>query len=112
MNRFEHIPQKSGVIRRLIPVLIFCIVMAVFLTAVTSVSKNTARQEARELEDSVRRSVIHCYALEGFYPEDIKYLEDNYGISYNHEDYVVSYEVIGENIMPDIMVIPLKEKGD
>lgn len=112
MNRFEHTSLPAGIIRRFMPVLIFLAVVVIFVSAVTSLSENTAQQEAEELENSIRRSVIHCYALEGFYPETISYLEENYGISYNHEDYVVSYEVIGENIMPDIMVIPLSQKGE
>lgn len=111
MNRFQNTKPGSAAVRRLLPVIFFIIVILIFLAATSYVSSNTSAQEAQGLEDSIRKSTVHCYALEGFYPEDLNYLEENYGISYDHDKYVVSYEVIGENLMPDIMVIPLKDKG-
>jgi hypothetical protein len=40
------------------------------------------------------------------------YLEEHYGITYDKDRYVISYESIGSNLMPDVTVIPLKKKGD
>lgn len=111
MNRFEKGRDRARILRRLLPIVVFCAVILLFLSGLSSVSGSASREEARSLEDSILKSAVHCYALEGFYPEDIGYLEDNYGISYDRDKYVVSYEVIGENMMPDIMVIPLKSKG-
>lgn len=111
MNRFQNSAHSSGGYRRFFPILFFCAVILFFLIGISSVSENTSRKEAEGLEDSIRKSAVHCYALEGFYPEDLHYLETNYGITYDHEKYVVSYEIIGENIMPDIRVIPLDNKG-
>lgn len=111
MNRFQNTARSSGGCRRLFSILVFCAVILFFLFGLSSVSENTSRKEAEGLEDSIRKSAVHCYALEGFYPEDLHYLETNYGITYDHEKYVVSYEIIGENMMPDIRVIPLNGKG-
>lgn len=111
MNRFKKRPRCFRKIRHLLPLLLFCAVILFFLVQLSSVSQNTAEQEAKSLEDSIRRSAVHCYALEGFYPDDLVYLEKNYGITYDHQKYVVSYEIVGENMMPDIMVIPLSQKG-
>ena len=41
------------------------------------------------------------------YPESLSYLEEHYGITYDKENYVVDYEIIGSNILPDVTVIPL-----
>lgn len=111
MNRFQNTAHNLGGFRRLFPILIFCAVILFFMVGLSSVSENTSRKEAEGLEDSIRKSAVHCYALEGYYPEDLHYLETNYGITYDHDKYVVSYEIIGENIMPDIRVIPLDSKG-
>lgn len=111
MNRFQNAARSSGVYRRLLPILVFCAVILFFMAGLSSVSENTFRKEAEGLEDSIRKSAVHCYALEGYYPEDLHYLETNYGITYDHEKYVVYYEIIGENMMPDIRVIPLNGKG-
>ena len=60
---------------------------------------------------AVLQGAVQCYALEGFYPEDLTYLKEHYGLTYDPEKYVVSYEVIGSNLMPDVAVIPLQERG-
>ena len=62
----------------------------------------------RALENSIRQSAVHCYALEGFYPDSLSYLEEHYGLTYDKDKYIVSYEIIGSNLMPDVSVIPLK----
>ena len=56
-------------------------------------------------EDNLRRAVVSCYALEGRYPPDVKYLQEQYGLQLNEEKYIVHYEVFAENIMPDITVL-------
>lgn len=111
MNRFQNADRPSGSVKKIFPVLIFCIVILIFLTGISSVSETTSRKEAESLEETIRKSAVHCYALEGFYPEDLEYLKTNYGLTYDREKYVVSYEIVGANMMPDVLVIPLGGKG-
>lgn len=112
MNRFQTDKRKLGWIRRLLPLLAFCAVTALFLMGLSSVSRAASEEAAESLEDAVRRGAVQCYALDGFYPDSLRYLEEHYGITYDKEKYVVSYEVIGSNLMPDIMVIPLNEDSE
>lgn len=56
------------------------------------------------LTESVRKSAVHCYAIEGQYPESVAYLEKYYGLNYNEKRFKVHYELIGANLMPDIFV--------
>lgn len=56
------------------------------------------------LSDAIKRSAVQCYAIEGFYPPNIEYLEDNYGLVVNHDNYVVSYNIFASNIMPEIEI--------
>jgi hypothetical protein len=48
---------------------------------------------------------VSCYALEGQYPPDIAYLQEQYGLQIDMDRYMVHYEVFAENIMPDITVL-------
>lgn len=66
----------------------------------------TAGEEERFdiLADAIVRSAVQCYAIEGFYPPSIEYLEDNYGLVVDHDKYVVSYSIFASNIMPDVEV--------
>lgn len=111
MNRFDKKSGRFRVLKGLLPVAVFCVVIGIFLSGVRSVSGTAAEQEADGLRRAVIRSAVLCYALEGFYLDTLAYLEDNYGITYDEDKYVVSYEVIGSNLMPDVMVIPLEEEG-
>ena len=59
------------------------------------------------LQDAVLRATVQCYAIEGMYPPDVQYLEDNYGVVYDHDRFIVHYEVFASNILPDITVVDL-----
>ena len=60
------------------------------------------------LQQAIRRSAVHCYAVEGSYPESLNYLKEHYGITYDPEKYIVDYEIIGSNLMPDVKVFARK----
>jgi hypothetical protein len=54
----------------------------------------------------VRRAAVQCYALEGAYAADLQYLVDNYGIRPDTKRFVVHYLYQGDNLLPDITVLP------
>lgn len=68
-----------------------------------------AQQLAREqgataLRDSVIQAALQCCAVEGSYPTSLSYLEEHYGLVVNERDYQVSYEWLGDNIAPSVVV--------
>jgi len=68
--------------------------------------------QAQFVADSVRRSAVQCYVIEGRFPdtmEGVKYLEDNYGLFIDYKRYVVYYESMGDNFIPQIRVIPIPQ---
>lgn len=85
------------------------IMFAVFFTAaviaVSSARRTDSEQGRKIAEESIRRAVISCYAIEGAYPDSIEYLEENYGLSVDESRYTVIYSLFASNIMPDITVI-------
>jgi hypothetical protein len=81
------------------------VLIAVFVLAgVGSVESESAAKGLAITEQGIRRAVIQCYAIEGAYPPSIEYLENNYGVQIDHEQYFVYYESYAENIMPDVIV--------
>lgn len=105
MNRFEKTHAGGRLAGRLFTVAIFIGALLLLMLGMNNISGMTQRQEAEGLENSVRQSAVHCYALEGFYPDSLSYLEEHYGLTYDKDKYIVSYEVIGSNLMPDVSVI-------
>lgn len=111
MNRFHKNRSRLQPLRFLLPIFFFCLMLLILLQGLSSISSTAAEEEAARLHDAVLQGAVQCYALEGFYPEDLEYLETHYGLSYDSEKYVISYEVIGSNLMPDVTIIPLGERG-
>lgn len=88
-----------------IAIIMFAAAAALVYFGIQDTSKGAAKEQIKFLEKAVKRAVTECYALEGMYPPDIKYLEDNYGVMLNHDCYIVHYEAFAANIMPDIDVL-------
>lgn len=92
------------------------IITAVFLTAIAltvtvsvlrSVKSDSSAEALGRVENAVRRLSVSCYASEGFYPPDIGYLKDHYGLQTDETKYTVIYEIFSENVMPEISVLPI-----
>lgn len=76
-----------------------------FFTAMERVESGRTDEGRRQLEDSIRRGAVACYAAEGVYPPDLSYLENRYGIQVDEDLFVVDYQVFAENLMPEITVL-------
>jgi hypothetical protein len=72
------------------------------------ISSVSSGKETELVRAAVRDAVLTCYAVEGFYPETLDYLKQNYGLRFNEDQYFVYYDAFASNIMPGIQVT---EKG-
>lgn len=105
MNRFIYSEKKKKNHSVLISILLFLLVIVLFYFGTDAWSGTTSKEQKATLERTLQESIVHCYCVEGRYPESLEYLQKNYGISYDKTRYFVDYQPIGENIMPDITVI-------
>jgi hypothetical protein len=85
---------------------LFVIIMVVF--GLIQTAESNRAEGLRLLDESIRRAVTECYALEGSYPDSIGYIEDNYGVIIDRSRYSVHYSAFADNIMPDINVFDLR----
>lgn len=97
--------KKQQWARVLLGVLAVVLVGFAFFSAVRNLDRDSSGAEREQLEKIVRRTVAACYAAEGEYPADLKYLQDNYGLIIDGERYVVKYNAFAENMMPEITVL-------
>lgn len=79
--------------------------MVIIFISINSVETTNTEEQLKTMEDNIMRSAIHCYSLEGAYPEDISYLEEYYSLTIDWDKYIVHYEIFATNIAPDITVI-------
>lgn len=108
MNRFRKKPQNTNLLFRILSsavVSVFCI--SALLYVISTFSEKASNDYVQSLQTALSRSAVHCYAMEGAYPESLAYLQEHYAISWDTSRYVVDYQIFGANRMPIITVIPL-----
>ena len=81
------------------------LILAVFLISLAKLDRGSSELQRQQLEDSIRRSCVACYATEGVYPPNLEYLEEHYGLQIDRSRYTVFYEIFAENLMPEITVV-------
>jgi hypothetical protein len=91
---------------RLFVVALALVVAAWFVT--NGFSAQVSQNQTEFLANAVRRSAVQCYALEGLFPQNVTYLEQNYGLIIDHVRYVVYYEPMGDNLIPQVRVFPVE----
>lgn len=79
-------------------------ILAMMCFAMNSVQETNIAEKEKTIEDLVMRSAIHCYSMEGAYPEDIEYLIENYNLNIDTENYDVVYETFATNSSPNVTV--------
>lgn len=80
-------------------------VLICFGGAVLRLEQGRRTEGKQQLEEALRRTAVACYASEGFYPPDVEYMVEYYGLQYDEDAYTVRYEVVASNLMPDITVL-------
>lgn len=86
-------------------ILSIALAVLILLVGLCRLEENRRSQGRQRLEDSVRRTVAACYAAEGFYPPLVEYMEENWGLQYHKDRYVISYEIFASNLMPRVTVL-------
>ncbi len=106
MNRFTHADLKTRIFGAInFSILFFVGVILVFIVLVSRFSGKSAARQKEILTEALNRDIVHCYSVEGIYPPSLEYIEEHYGLSYDHSRFIVDYESIGSNLMPNVTVI-------
>lgn len=98
--------RKNQLITRGLAVLCVFLIIVAFALAFFLAQYNTREQSALSIRQTVLDVAMQCAAVEGSFPSSLTYLEDNYGLRINHNDYIVNYEVFAPNVVPSVVVTP------
>ena len=101
VKRNRKFSPLSGI---LLPLVVTALLLC-FLSAVSNLTQGRSQEDKQRLEDVLKESAVSCYSVEGFYPPDLTYLEEHYGLQIDKRRFVVHYTAIAENLMPDITVL-------
>lgn len=89
-------------------ILAVLVLFFILLMQTRSTSAEQTEKEIRSITDAVNQRALQCYVIEGAYPESLAYLEENYGLTVNKEDFRVVYTPYAENMPPEVRVISRK----
>lgn len=92
----------------LMSVVLFLGIVAYFFTALNNMSEGIDFQQEEALHNAIDNAVVSCYAVEGSYPENIGYLEEHYGLTYDHDKFYVEYSSFGTNVRPAVNVVVIE----
>ncbi len=90
--------------QRIVLMILSLFIVGILFYGVLNSQKEYNQNELERIESNIRKAAITCYSIEGFYPSDLDYLEENYGLVIDKKEINVFYQVVGSNIFPDIMV--------
>jgi len=83
----------------------FTITLLIFsIPLFNGIQRMNVEYQIEQVESAIQRTLNICYAQEGFYPANIEYLIENYGLIIDDRLYFVSYKIFASNIRPDISV--------
>lgn len=99
--------SRNNALRRVrLLVAVIALAATLALLALPAVASALRAQGAASIREAVLRAAGQCCAVEGSYPSTLQHLEDRYGLSVNHDDYVILYEAFASNVVPSVVVIP------
>jgi hypothetical protein len=102
----------KGLIKTIIIIVVPVLAAVLLVVASEKIGGRQEHESLKQLETTVRKAVMTCYATEGVYPPNIDYIEEHYGIQIDHDRYGVFYEIFGDNIMPQISVMEIAEEEE
>ena len=98
----DKVKTRVGVV--ILAVAILAVILLVYAMAGDS-GKDLGEESAAAIQEAVQRSALQCYVVEGVYPPDLEYLQNNYGLQVNTEDFYVTYEAFASNLPPTVRVV-------
>lgn len=106
-NRFDNSKKKTKY-SLVIPIISFIIIFGFFYFGINQISGVNSRAQINSLDTTVSRDIMHFYASNGKYPETIDVLENHYGLTYDHDHFLVQYTYKGYNVLPEYEILYIK----
>ena len=105
MKEFVNVKAKRAERQGMLRSVFFVIIIsAVLIAGIYYISNMGSEQGIKLTREAAIRTAVECYAIEGIYPPNVKYMEDNYNLSYDKTKYYIHYDAFASNIMPTIEV--------
>lgn len=82
-----------------------CLIIVLLFTGYNLLRYSLREQGAASMRQAIFDAANRCCAVEGSYPSSLDYLEKNYGLVVNTEEYVITYQTYASNVAPTVVVV-------
>ncbi len=96
--------SKINILSHTILYIFIGVLLIALIYASTNLGSKNNDISKKNIKAVIEKTVMQCYASEGSYPNDLEYLEKNYGLIMDRENYIYEYHVFSSNIMPEIII--------
>ena len=107
---YSDIKRKNTI--KIILVLMVILLIGLMAFVFKDSGRDLSEESDQAIQETVKKGALQCYVVEGVYPPDLKYLEDNYGLKINTEDFYVTYDAFASNLPPTVIVSPRNSGGE
>ena len=87
-----------------IPMITFLCILSILIFSIQKLNDLSDQQELELTQTALKKAIVQCYAIEGFYPAELSYLEEQDYLKVDHDKYNIYYECFSSNIMPEFEV--------
>lgn len=104
MEKFKRKGSRERVYTLLKLVFFSLLISLLLVFGISYIGKVGNDQNIILTREAVMRTAVECYAIEGIYPPNIEYMQENYNFSYDTTKYYIHYDIFASNIMPTVEV--------
>ena len=103
--------KKSGKIKKRIIAagVLFLLVFFCFF-AVNDMMQKIREQKIDAIRENILSTAVQCYTVEGVFPPNLAYMEEQYGLVVDKDAYIITYDAFSSNVLPDVRVL-VRGKG-
>lgn len=89
----------------LIMIFVFIILIVWCNIAFNDIRRSTSAEQLQEATETINKSIVLCYSVEGIFPPNLQYLKDNYGLTIDESRYIIYYNAYAPHIMPEVILL-------
>ena len=96
--------QRSFLRALAVTLVVFALIFSGAVMLLDYIGNRSDEAQTDLVRDAVKNALLTCYAVEGTYPDSIDYLVENYGLAYDEDRFLITYDAFASNIFPDVRV--------
>ena len=90
--------------KSIVPLLFTLAIIAMINVGIMQAGEANEAEGVRILEEALMRVAVHSYAVNGYFPESLAYIEEHFAVYIDRSRFVVHYNIFAANMLPDIRV--------